>query len=78
MHDEPSAVIEASFLEHVEGWYGREREMVSLFRFRHLLRHYQPGKCAARRCPFGLEVATPQLLAEVLHRLNCENIFARM
>lgn len=75
MTNELNAIVKASlrsFWNDIEGWYGREREMVSLFCFRHLLPHCQPGTVLHDAAQIGIEVAVPQLSGEVLHRLKCK------
>jgi len=61
-----------SFWADIQGWYGREREMISLFCFRHLIEHLREGDPLHDGAQIGIEVAVPQLPREVLRRLKCK------
>ena len=43
------------------GWFGREREAISLFAFRHLLAHVRPGSVLFDPAQIAIEVAVPQI-----------------
>jgi len=43
------------------GWYGREREAISLFAFRHLLAHVKAGSVLHDPAQIAIEVAVPQI-----------------
>jgi hypothetical protein len=70
------AIISAalrSFCKDIEGWHGREREMVSLFCFGHLISHCRTGGLLFDRGQVGIEVAVRQLPADVLEKLRCKS-----
>ncbi len=49
-------------------WCGREREMISLYAFGHLVTHCTPGSVLSDPAQIGIEVAVRQLPADKDHR----------
>jgi hypothetical protein len=66
-----------SFWADIQRWYGREREMISLFCFRHLIERLREGHPLHDRAQIGIEVAVPQLPKEVLHRSKCKRVVCK-
>lgn len=61
-----------SFVDYIiaTGWYGREREAVSLFAFSHLMKFCKPGTALSEPGQIGIEVAVPQLDRETATRIS--------